>query len=151
MERLNQFIVFTLDEQKFGVPLASVERVIRAAAVTPLPDAPRVVAGVVNMQGRIIPVIDVSSLFGLPEKDLDPGQQFIISSVSTGAVALVADWVDGVAGLPENDVAAAGEILPRAGCVKGLAKSEDGIILIFDPESIISPGELKKTHGEDRR
>lgn len=150
MDSLDQFIVFTLGEQNFGVPLAGVERVIRAAAVTPLPDAPRVVAGVVNMQGRIIPVIDVSSLFGLPERDIDPGQQFIIASVPDGAVALLADRVEGVAGIQAGDVAASGEILPRAGCLKGLAKSEDGIILIFDPEILISLCGLKKTHREGR-
>lgn len=134
----NQFVVFYLEDNIFAIPLSSVERIVRAVEVTYLPDAPEVMPGVFNMGGRIIPVIDMRTRFRIQKKDLEPWHQFIIVSNSSRTVAL---WVDGVSGVIERtaeEIVAAAEILPREGLVKSLVKSEEGMVIIFDLETILS-------------
>jgi purine-binding chemotaxis protein CheW len=72
MNGLDHLFVFSLDAQPFALPLAVVERVVRAVAVTPLPRMPQIILGVINLQGRIIPVINLRKLFGLEAADAPP-------------------------------------------------------------------------------
>ena len=65
----NHIVVFTLDEQRYALHLLAVERVVRAVEVTALPEAPEIVLGVVNVKGRIVPVINVRRRFRLPERN----------------------------------------------------------------------------------
>ncbi|MBF8302857.1 MAG: cheW40H-4 [Candidatus Dadabacteria bacterium] len=63
MDKLNQLVVLTLDEQRYALHLSAVERIVRVVEVTPLPKAPEIVLGVVNVQGQIIPVINIRKRF----------------------------------------------------------------------------------------
>jgi purine-binding chemotaxis protein CheW len=81
-------VVFTLDERRYALYLPAVERVVPAVEVTPLPNAPEVVLGVINVQGRIIPVINVRKRFGLRERDIEPNDRFILARTSRHVVAL---------------------------------------------------------------
>ncbi len=64
--QLNLYIVFTLDEQRYALHLSAVERVICVVEITPLPKAPEIVLGIINVGGQIIPVIDMRKRFRLP-------------------------------------------------------------------------------------
>ena len=66
-----QLIVFTLNEQRYALYLSVVERIVRIVRITPLPKAPEIVSGVINVAGRIIPVLDTRKRFRLPERGLD--------------------------------------------------------------------------------
>jgi purine-binding chemotaxis protein CheW len=70
MNRFFPLVVFTLDARRYAVPLSTVERIIRAVEITPLPQAPEIVLGVINVQGRIIPVVNTRKRFRLPECDI---------------------------------------------------------------------------------
>ncbi len=65
-----QYIVFILDSQRYALDLPAVERVERMVHITPLAGAPAIVLGIVNMHGRIIPVIDVRQRFNLPRREV---------------------------------------------------------------------------------
>lgn len=82
MNNLNQLVVFTLDEQRYALHLAAVERIVRVVEVTPLPKSPEIVLGVVNVQGRIIPVVNIRKRFRLPEREIALSNQLIIASRS---------------------------------------------------------------------
>ena len=71
MEQSNQYVVFTLDEQRYALHLAAVERIIPVVEITPLPKAPDLVLGIINVGGQIIPVIDTRKRFRLPERELN--------------------------------------------------------------------------------
>ncbi len=66
MEQLNQYVVFTLDEQRYVLHLSAVKRIIRVVEITPLPKAPDIVLDVVNVEGQIIPVVNIRKRFRLP-------------------------------------------------------------------------------------
>jgi purine-binding chemotaxis protein CheW len=131
-------VSLTLEEQRYALPLSQVERVLRALEITPLPRAPEIILGVINVRGKVIPVVDVRKRFHLPERKISLTDQIIISHTSRRRVALIVDEVNGVIELPESSVIDAGNILPHMEYVEGVAKLEDGMILIHDLDRFLS-------------
>ena len=133
-----QYVVFSLDAQQFALQLSAVERVVRAVEVTPLPSAPELVLGVVNVFGQITPVFRTRQRFGLPEREIDVSDQFIIARARTRTVALVVDTVRGVHESIEQDMVAAERILPVMEHIEGVVKLKDGLMLIHDLDRFLS-------------
>ena len=142
-----QLIVFTLNEQRYALYLSVVERIVRIVRVTPLPKAPEIVFGVINVEGRIIPVMDTRKRFRLPERRLDLNDRLIIARTSGRVVALIVDGVTGVLPLVENDVVGVEKILPGLEYVEGVLKLEDGLVLIHDLDKFLSLDEETTLEG----
>jgi purine-binding chemotaxis protein CheW len=138
MNHLNQLLVFILDEQRYALSLAAVERVVRMVDITPLPKAPEMVLGVVNLQGRVVPLFNIRQRFGVPERELNLSDQLIIAHTSRRTVALVADAVSGLIERPEEEIIRAEKILPGMEYVEGVVKLEDGLVLIHDLDQFLS-------------
>ena len=138
MDKQNQFVVFTLDEQRFGLELTAVERVVRRVEITPLPKAPEIVLGVVNVRGRVIPVVDIRRRFRLPERRPALSDQIIIARTAQRAVALAVDATIEVLDRPQEDMIEALRVLPGIEYVEGVLKLEDGLILIHDLNRFLS-------------
>jgi purine-binding chemotaxis protein CheW len=138
VSRPTQLVVFTLDDRRYGLHLAAVERVVRMVDITPLPQAPRIVEGVVDVQGRVIPVVNVRRRFRLPERDVTVSDQLIIARTSRRSVALVTDGVTGVLEYAEQEVVPADAILPGLEYVAGVVKLADGMALIHDLDRFLS-------------
>ena len=134
----NQIVVFTLDKPRCALLLSAMERVVHAVEITPLPKAPEIVQGVINAQGRIIPVIDVRKRFRLPEREIRLDDQFIIARTSRRLVALVVDSVVGIREVADWEMVDARQSLPFAEYLQGVAKIEDNIILIYDLDQFLS-------------
>lgn len=128
----NQILVFTLDEPRYALNLLAVERVVRAVEIMPLPKAPPFVLGVINVQGQIIPVVDIRQRLHLPLRDLASDDQFILAHTSRRRVALVVDSVVGTRQLADRELVNADQVLPGAEYIHGVAKLEDGLVLICD-------------------
>ncbi len=137
-----QWVVFALDAGRYALPLASVERIVRAAEITPLPRAPALVLGVIDLAGRVLPVFDIRQRFGLPSRPLDPADQFLIGRTSERAVAIV---VNETHGLIEHSAAVvpAGRIAANLDQIEGVIKLEDGMVLIHDLERFLSADESR--------
>lgn len=91
-----QLVIFTLNQQRYALHLSRVERVVPIVEINGLPKAPEIVLGVVNVEGRIVPVLDIRKRFRLPERDLDLSDRFIIARTPGRVVALAVDAVTGV-------------------------------------------------------
>ncbi len=139
----NQYVVFSLDGQRYALHLSDVERIIRVVEITSLPKAPDIVLGIVNVEGQIIPVVNIRKRFRLPKRELNLSDVLIIAQIPRRTVALVADDVSGVIEGSGQDITEAKEILPRMEYVKGVVKLKDGMILINDLENFLSLEEEK--------
>lgn len=138
MKRSDQFIVFSLDIQRYALPLHMVNRVVRMVAITLLPKAPDIVLGVINYQGLVIPVINMRRRFNLPEKDIALTDQLVVAHTSRRSVALVADAVhDVISGLAQVLIETE-NILPGIEYVEGVVKLVDSLILIHDLDKFLS-------------
>lgn len=111
---------------------------MRMVAITPLPKAPDIVLGVVNIQGRIIPVINMCRRFHLPEREVALTDQLVVAHTVRRPVALVADEVLDVIACPVQSLIAAEEVLPNIEYVEGVVKLADGLILIHDLDKFLS-------------
>ena len=131
-------VSFQLDDWRFAVPLSSVEQVERIVSITPLPKAPDIVLGVVNIHGSIVPVFNIRERFRLPPRDIQLTDQLIIAHTSKRTTALLVDSVIDVIKIPGEKIVESGAILPQLDFVEGVAKTEDGMILIHDLERFLS-------------
>ena len=130
--KLNQLLVFSLDEQRYALDLSVVQRVVRMVEITPLPKAPEIVLGVVNLQGDIIPVVNIRKRFALPEREISLSDALIFARAERRRLALVADSVSGVIQVPENYLIDPQRIAPGIEYVAGVVKLAEGMILIHD-------------------
>jgi purine-binding chemotaxis protein CheW len=146
MPQAHQLVVFTLDEQRYAVPLQAVERIVRMVEITPVPQTPEIVLGLINVQGRIIPVVDIRKRFCLPAREPHPSDQLLIARTSKRAVALVVDAVSEVVTLSGQELVTAETILARLEYVTGVVKRPDGLILIHDLDRFLSLEEEQALH-----
>lgn len=136
-----QLVVFRLDERSYAVHLSQVARVVRAVDCTPLPGAPDIVVGVIDLEGTLLPVLNIRKRFGLPDRDITVDDQFIIARASGRTVALIADAVVGVIDHPLDQVVAADKIFPRLDQIEGVVQLEDGLVLIRDLTRFLAQSE----------
>ena len=85
------WVLFTVDAQKYGLLISEVERILRAVEVKPLPQSPRHVLGIINMQGHILPVIDLRYCLNRPARDIHLEDHFIVARASTVTAVLPVD------------------------------------------------------------
>ena len=134
---MNQLFTLRLDGQRSALRLQDVERVLRMVEITALPEAPSAVLGLINVQGRVLSVIDLRGCFNLPSREVDPDDVLVIVRTAGGNVALAADGVDGVGEWPEQATVLKEEILPVPQHLEGVVKLADGLVLICDLDEII--------------
>jgi purine-binding chemotaxis protein CheW len=134
----SSIVLFTLDEPRYALDLSAVKRVVRAVEITPLPKAPEIVLGVINLQGQVVPVVDARKRFRLPGREMDLHDRFIIASTSRRLVALVADSVVGIRELGTREMVSAEQALPFASYIQGVAKVEGDLVLIYDLDQFLS-------------
>jgi purine-binding chemotaxis protein CheW len=138
MSSVRQLVVFRLGDSRYALPLQTVERVVPVVEITPLPKAPPIVLGAVNLGGRILPVLDIRKRFRLPDRDLELEDQLIVARGSDRMVALLVDRVTGVVARPAHEVVAAATVAPGLDYVEGIAKLEDGLVLIHNLDTFLS-------------
>jgi purine-binding chemotaxis protein CheW len=146
MKQVHQLVVFTLDDQRYAVPLAAVERIVRMVEITPVPHTPAIVLGVINAQGWIIPVVDIRQRFRLPTRAPHRNDQLLIARTSKRAVALMIDAVSEVVTLSGQEIVRGETILAHLDYVTGVVKRSDGLILIHDLDRFLSLDEEQALH-----
>jgi purine-binding chemotaxis protein CheW len=130
-------VVFALDGQ-YALHLRNVERVVRAAEVTSLPRTPDIVLGVINVQGNILPVVNVRRRFRLMEREMEPTDRLILAKTSLRRMALLVDSVTGVIERTEGDVVPANAIVPGTEYIEGVTQLDENILLIHDLDGFLS-------------
>lgn len=135
----DHFVVFTLDQLNFALPVSIVDTIVRAVIITPVPGTPVSVLGVINVKGKVIPVFNIRRLFSLPERELKLTDQLIIARTSEHTISFVTDMVSGVTSRLEQKTVAADKIFPgMEKIIEGLVFFEDGMILIYNLEKLFN-------------
>lgn len=130
--------VLGFDDLRVALPLLFVTRVVRAVHLTPLPGAPDIVLGVIDAGGEVVPAVNMRRRFRLPERDMALTDQIVIARTRLRPVALVADTVHGIFEYTGPDIASADTILPGLEYVDGVARLDDGLVLIHNLDRFLS-------------
>jgi purine-binding chemotaxis protein CheW len=135
------FVIVELDGQRYGLRADAVREVVRAATITPLPNAPAMVEGIINVRGSVIAVLDLRRRFELPARVLDPSEYFVLARAGDRDVALRVDRATELVSLDPADIDHSEQVLSRSRYVAGVAKLRDGLVLIHDLETFLSAAE----------
>jgi len=130
--------VFQIGAQQYALPVAVVERVLPMVAVSPLPQAPALVLGVLNLHGQVIPVLDLRRRFGLPVREYGLTAHVLIVRTRRRTVALPVDEVLDVRDVAAATVTAAEAVLPRLRHVEGIVTLAEGFLFIHDVDACLS-------------
>jgi len=139
-----QLVIFRLDDQEYALPIANVVQVVRIVAITPMPEAPEIVKGVINVRGKVIPVIDVRKRFNLSAKPYDLNTQLLIAQMDGRMMALIVDVVSEVLTMPAGSIEHPSEIAPQMERLSAVGKLGDRLLLMPDLGRIL-------TFEEERR
>lgn len=142
-QTVTELVVFRLDQLRIALPLAAVERIVRAVAVTALPGAPAIVLGVIDVEGHVLPVLNLRRRFLVPEREVSPADQFLIARTARRAVALVIDEAQGVVERGQSAFIDSDRIVPGLEQFQGVVKLDDGLVLIHDLEKFLSLDEAR--------
>jgi purine-binding chemotaxis protein CheW len=132
-----EILVFALGPARYALALDAVRELVRAVALVPLPGAPPIVEGVVNLRGQVVPVLDIRGRFGLPPRPVEPTDHLIVASAGGRVVAIRVDRALHLLTLEQ----ALDPSVPSSGYVAGVARLADGLAVIHDLETFLSAPE----------
>lgn len=139
-----KYLTFILDNQYFAVPIEDVMEIISMQEPTKIPDFPPYVKGIINLRGKIIPLIDLRTRFHRGESDYNDRASVIVVGVREFDIGFIVDGVDEVIDLSKSQIAPplnmSTEIQNRY--ITGVGKYEDRIILLLDSSKVLSEDEL---------
>ncbi len=127
-------VTFRLGREEYGIEIASVQEIIRATDITPVPGAPSHVRGVINLRGKIIPVVDLRTRFSLPATEAGESQRIVVVELGQKRIGMLVDSVSQVIKVPAGVV----EEMPEEATsidenfIRGVGKLENRLIIILD-------------------
>ena len=136
-----EVLLFTLESQRYALPLEDVRELVRAVHITPLPRAPSIVEGLFNLRGELIPVLDLRRRFRRTPRPLQPSDHFIVTQAGPRAMALRVDRAEGMLTLEPGTLDGTPRELPGVGYVAGVIKLPDGLVLVHDLRTFLSEAE----------
>ncbi|MET0402032.1 MAG: chemotaxis protein CheW [Cystobacter sp.] len=136
-----EILLFTLESQRYALPLEDVRELVRAVRLTPLPRAPSIVEGLFNLRGELIPVLDMRRRFRRPARALQSSDHFIITQAGPRCMALRVDRAEGLMLLDLDLLDKTPRELPGVGYVAGVLKLPDGLVLLHDLRTFLSEAE----------
>jgi purine-binding chemotaxis protein CheW len=136
-----EVVLFEVAGQLYGLPAADVRELVRAVAIVPLPQAPAIVEGIINLRGKVVPVLDIRSRFRLPSKPVDPADHLLVATAGEYLVAVRADRAINLVQLAQSDVEEARGLVPGIDYVSWVARLPNNLVLIHDLRTFLSAGE----------
>lgn len=139
-----QLVVFSLANEEYGVPITQVQEIIRKPEITRIPGMPDFIEGVINLRGKIIPVIDLRKRFGLERKEESDKTRTVVADAANQTIGLVVDSVSEVVNLPKDQI---DPIPPSIASIdaeylSGVGKIEKRIVILLDLGKLL--GDLEK-------
>ena len=138
-----QLVSFKLGEEEFGVDILQVQEIIRMQSITRVPNAPHFVEGVINLRGKVIPIIDLRKRFDLGDHERDKNTRIVVVKIDEIVVGLIVDEVSEVLRIPADTVEPPPPIIAgiESDFIKGVGKLEGRLLILLDLNKILSKEE----------
>ncbi|MCB0368142.1 MAG: chemotaxis protein CheW [Bdellovibrionales bacterium] len=129
-----QFLTFKLLKEFYGVAIENIREINRVAEITPVPKTPHYIKGVMNLRGKIIPVVNLRARFGLPAEEYTRDTCIIVIDTPVGLVGLIVDSVKEVVTLDEKVIEPPPHLNQDSDSsfVTGMGKLEDKVLILVD-------------------
>jgi purine-binding chemotaxis protein CheW len=146
MEKELQVVGFRIGRETFGLPISMVREIIRVPDITAVPNAPAYIEGVINLRGRIIPVVDLRKRFG--EKSFEPNKKnrVVVVELGTRAIGLIVNSASEVLRISPSDIEEPNNVFHEGELdyITGVGKLKGRLVLLLDLNRILQRGELKR-------
>ena len=138
-----QLVVFELANENFGVDISAVESIIKMQAITVVPQAPEFVKGVINLRGKVLPVIDLSTRFGLPTTEDTKASRIVVVSMEGKEVGMVVDGVSEVITTSDEAIEPVPAMVSSVNStfLVGIVKIDERLVILLDLGKVLSADE----------
>ncbi|MDR1685160.1 MAG: chemotaxis protein CheW [Desulfovibrio sp.] len=139
-DELLQLVTFSIGEEEFGVDILKVQEIIRTMEITKVPRAEAFVEGVINLRGKVIPIIDLRRRFGLDSKVHDKHTRIIVIEINNMIVGFVVDSVSEVLRIPAGTVEPPPPVVAGVDSeyISGVGKLQDRLLILLDLDKLLS-------------
>ncbi len=142
-ETIYQLVSFVVENEEFGVDILKVQEIIRTVEITRVPKSPEFVEGVINLRGRIVPVIDLRKRFGISKKERDNETRIIVVELTDKVVGFLVDKVKEVIRVEKSIIEPPPDLTTsvNANYITGVAKLQDRLLILLDLDKVLSSNE----------
>lgn len=144
-----QIVVFELGDERYGLDIAAVYEIIRHQPITAVPQAPAFVEGVINLRGRIIPVVDLRDRFGMATGELTRASRIVVAEAAGTRVGLVVDGVSEVLMVPADAIEPTPDVAAGvdAAYLRGIAKLGERLIILLELDGLFGEADADALAG----
>ena len=142
-EDLLQLVSFKIGEEEFGVDILFVREINRMVEITRVPKSPEYVEGVINLRGKVIPIVSLRKRMGMPEKELDKDTRIVVVELEDQLIGFVVDAVSEVLRISRNITESPPETASGvdAEYITGIAKMDERLLILLNLNRLLSFGE----------
>jgi purine-binding chemotaxis protein CheW len=146
MEKDLQVVGFRIGSETFGVLIASVREIVRVPEITAVPSAPETIEGVINLRGKIIPVMDLRKRFGHFDVQPDKKNRILVVELDNKLIGLIVNAASEVLKIPPSDIEAPSSVFAEgeSNYVTGVGKLKGRLIILLDVSKLLQRQEVKR-------
>lgn len=145
-QEILQLVSFHIDNEEFGVEILKVQEIIRMMLVTKVPNAPCFIEGVINLRGRVIPIIDLRIRLGLERISHNNSTRIIVLEISNKTIGFIVDSVNEVLRIPKSIIETPPDIISggvKSEYITAVGKLDDRLLILLNLEKILSSEETE--------
>ena len=145
MSEINQYVIFSLNEQTYGVEILKIKEVVSYRKITPLPNMRGLIKGIINLRGVVLPVFDLREKFNLPETTYTHLNTIIVIEILGRVMGIIVDEISDVVEILPEEVQSTSNLPPgiKTEYMKGVGEKENRLIVLLDIDRLLSPEELE--------
>jgi purine-binding chemotaxis protein CheW len=140
-----QLVTFKLENEEFGVDILKVQEIMRTVEITRIPNAPEFVEGVINLRGKIIPIVDLRKRLGFRSKEWDPRTRIIVVELDGLTIGFVVDSVSEVLRIPRDTIEPPPSIVSgiESDYIEGVGKTGERLLLLLELGNVLKEKEKR--------
>lgn len=144
-----QFVVFQLGKETYGVEISKVWEIITMQPITQVPHTAEFIEGIINLRGRVIPVIDLRKRFELAHEDFTRATRIVVIEISSNTLGMIVDGVSEVLRISSDIVEPPPPAITNidADYLQGVAKLEDRLIILLNLDKVLTRQERMELEG----
>ncbi len=146
MDKELQVVGFRIGRETFGLPISMVREIVRVPEITSVPNAPDYIEGVINLRGRIIPVVDLRKRFGKKSFEPDKKNRIVVVELESRAIGLIVNSASEVLRIPPSEIEEPHNVFKEGelNYITGVGKLNGRLVILLDLSKILQRGELSR-------
>lgn len=141
---LLQFVTFNLGVEEYAIEILKVQEIIRMIPITRMPNSPEFINGIINLRGKVIPVMALGKRIGLPDKDQNNDSRIIVVEIHGNIIGFIVDKVNIVLRINKDIIEPTPQLVGNVNSefISGIAKMDANLLILLDLDKVMDPAEM---------